>query len=110
MPEALMEVIWELIGVAVVGIAGVSARMLAKYLNRQEWFESLLEKEELAAMAVRFAEQAYKEAMGPEKYKYAKEWLTGQLQIRGLDVQQSELEGLIEAAVAEFKQGWREAN
>ena len=110
MPEALMEVIWELIGVAVVGIAGVSARMLAKYLNRQEWFESLLEKEELAAMAVRFAEQAYKEAMGAEKYKYAKQWLTAQLQRRGLDVQQSELEGLIEAAVAEFKQGWRETN
>ena len=107
MPEALMEVIWEIIGVALVGIAGLSARMLAKWLNRQEWFDALLEKEELAGIAVRFAEQAYNEAIGQEKYKYAKEWLTAQLNRRGLDVQQSEIEGLIESAVSEFKRGWR---
>ena len=107
MPEALMEVIWELIGVALVGIAGVVAQKLSKYLNRQEWFEALLEKEELAGLAVAFAEQAYKEAMGPEKYKYAKEWLTAQLNRRGLDVQQAEIEGLIESAVSEFKRGWQ---
>ena len=106
MQEVIMEVIWEIIGVAVVGIAGLSARMLAKWLNRQEWFEALLEKEELAAMAVRFVEQVYKDSSGKDKYKHAKQWLTAQIQRRGLDLQESELEGLIEAAVSEFKQGW----
>jgi len=101
-----MEVIWELIGVAVVGIAGLSARMLGKWLNRQDWFEALLEKEELAAMAVRFVEQVYKDSSGKKKYSYAKQWLTAQIQRRGLEVQESELEGLIESAVSEFKEGW----
>ena len=106
MHEALMEVIWEVLAVAVVGIAGVSARMLAKYLNRQEWFDSLLEKEELAGLAVRFVDQVYRDSSGKDKYTHAKQWLTAQIQRRGLEVQESELEGLIESAVSEFREGW----
>jgi hypothetical protein len=60
-------------------------------------------KQELAALAVRFAEQVYRDLQGEEKYQKAAEWLAGRAQELGIAMTADEMKGLIEAALRAFK-------
>jgi hypothetical protein len=60
-------------------------------------------KRELAALAVRFVEQAYRDFHGEAKYQKAAEWLAVRAGQLGLQVTPDEVKGLIEAALRGFK-------
>ncbi len=60
-------------------------------------------KQELAALAVRFAEQFYNDLHGEDKYQKAAEWLSTRAGELGLKVAPGEVKGLIEAALRAFK-------
>lgn len=60
-------------------------------------------KSELSRCAVRFAQQAYKDAGGPEKYLQASAWLVGRLDQYGIRTTDDEIRGLIESALKQLK-------
>ena len=63
----------------------------------------LAAKRELAIVAVKFAEQAYMEFKGPEKFKAAADWLVARAKKAGLKIEVNEAKGLIEWALREIK-------
>lgn len=65
--------------------------------------EELSTKQDLAVIAVKFAEQAYSELKGPEKYEKAAEWLVSQADKIGVKITSDEIKGLIEWALREIK-------
>lgn len=88
----------------------VLAAMLVEWLRRRLGLEKMqriqkeLEtKQELAALAVRFAEQFYNDLHGEDKYQKAAEWLSTRAGELGLKVAPGEVKGLIEAALRAFK-------
>lgn len=70
-------------------------------------------KQDLALLAVRFTEQAYRDAGGPQKYNQAANWLAKRAQDRGIKITEDEVQGLIEAALRmikdEFGEQWASA-
>ncbi|MEN6351674.1 MAG: phage holin [Syntrophomonas sp.] len=70
-------------------------------------------KKELANLAVKFVEQAYKDIKGRDKFDKAAEWLASQAKEKGLQVTPEEIQGLIEAAIRmakdEFGEQWGKA-
>lgn len=93
--------------------------LVMEYLRRRLGTEQLQKiqaelaaKQDLAMAAVLFAQQAYEQLGGPEKYQVASEWLASEAQKRGLNLTAEEVRGLIEAAVKvaklEFGQQWKE--
>ncbi len=93
----------------------VLAVMLAEWLRRKIGVERLARiqreletKKELAALAVKFVEQAYKELKGIEKYQVAATWLAAQASERGISITADEIEGLIESTLRAFKDAFGE--
>ena len=76
-------------------------RLGTEKLNRIQ--EELIAKQNLAALAVRFAEQAYQDLHGADKYNKAAEWLAARAGELGLKVSADEIKGLIEAALRSIK-------
>lgn len=86
------------------------ASLLIMFINKKLGVEKIaliksqLEtKQELANLAVRFAEQAYRDFNGEEKRMAAMAWLQKQASNAGLKMTTQEMNGLIEAAVCSFK-------
>jgi LL-H family phage holin len=84
--------------------------LFMEYLRRQLGTEKLKQiqnelilKQDLAILAVKFIEQAVKEAKGEEKYLQAADWLSIQLAQHGIKVSSDELRGLIESALRTIK-------
>lgn len=93
---------------AIIGplLVAIAAEYLRRKLGneRLERIKRELEaKKELAATAVRFAEQAWQDLGGQGKYEAAAGWLADQAQARGIKVTDAEVKGLIEAALREIK-------
>lgn len=65
--------------------------------------EELLTKQELAFLAVQFAQQAYRDFDGPQKYERAAQWMATQAEKAGFKVTPGEVKGLIEAALRQMK-------
>lgn len=66
--------------------------------------QELSTKTELAQLAVKYVEQVFGGALkGPEKFAKAIEWLTAQSNRLGITISQSEMQGLIEAALRDLK-------
>lgn len=76
--------------------------------------EELQAKQELATLAVRFAQQAYKDLGGQERGEKAMAWMAAQAEAKGIPVTEDELQGLIEAALRavkdEFGEAWAKAS
>ena len=70
-------------------------------------------KQELASLAIKFVEQAYKDLHGADKYNQAASWLAARAGEKGIKVTSDEIKGLIEAAVRmakdEFGEQWASA-
>jgi len=60
-------------------------------------------KQELAFVAVKFAEQLLRSSGGAEKYRVASEWLSSQAASKGIKIDAYEIRGLIEWALREIK-------
>jgi LL-H family phage holin len=67
-------------------------------------------KQVLATLAIKMAEQAFKDLHGQDKYDQAATWLATQAGERGIKVTPNEVKGLIEAALRmakdEFGEEW----
>lgn len=78
-------------------------------VERLQYLQRELEaKQELATLAVRFAEQAFRDAGGPAKLAVATEWLSARAKERGINVTPDEIRGLIEAALRMLKDSFGE--
>lgn len=112
MQELLTQVLYD----ALVLLATVAAGFAVAWLRKRLGVEGmrkieteLATKQELAALAVRFVEQAYKNLDGADKYDMAARWLSDQAKGFGLKVSSDEVKGLIEAALRAFKDEFGEA-
>lgn len=65
--------------------------------------EELMLKQELASIAVKFMQQVYGELNGKEKYDKAVDWMTSELNLRGIKINSNEAKGLIESSLKTFK-------
>lgn len=88
----------------------LAAGFIVAYIRKRLGVEGMLKieaelalKQELAALAVRFAEQAFRDLKGEEKYNRAAEWLAERAEEIGLAITAGEIKGLIEAALRAFK-------
>lgn len=97
-------------------IVTLAAAYLVVFLKKKVGTEKLKQiereletKRELADIAVQFVEQVYKNVLhGEEKYNKAAEWLSAQFKKLGLEFTDTEIKGLIEAAVRSFKDAFGE--
>ncbi len=95
---------------ALAVIIPIGAAYVVELLRRKVGVERLrrvqqeLEaKRELATLAVKFAEQAFRDYGGDKKFLAAADWLTERARSLGLNVTEDEVEGLIESALREIK-------
>lgn len=102
--------LWRLLYDVVLALAALLAAYAVAWLRRKIGVEAmrrieaeLTTKQELAALAVRFTEQVYRDLRGEEKYNKAAEWLAARAAELGLNVTPDEIKGLIEAALRAFK-------
>ena len=84
------------------------AYYLIAWLRKKGIIETIKAKELIVADAVWFVEQLYGHLDGSEKYLKALEWASNRLDEYGLKVTPDELNGLIEAFVAQLKAEWPE--
>lgn len=82
-------------------VAWLHRRLGVEGMKRIE--AELAAKQELAALAVRFVEQVYRDLRGEDKYQKAAEWLAARAGELGLRTTPEEIKGLIEAALRAFK-------
>ena len=86
---------------AIFGTLGVVVKnILKKHLNSKE-------KQDIARAVVLFAEQCFKHLHGPEKLQAAMNRASAILAEKGIDFSETEMETLIEAAVAEFNEAFK---
>jgi len=104
------EVLYNLVNNVLVLLAMLAATYVIAWLQKrlgvekmQQIESELATKKELAALAVRFVEQVYKDLHGEQKYQKAAEWLAARAGELGLRVTPEEIKGLIEAALRAFK-------
>jgi len=106
MEDLLLKLLYDVLILLATVAAGYVVAWLRKKLGVEgmKKIESELEtKQELAALAVRFVEQVYRELHGEEKYQKAAEWLASRAEEHGLKLTADEIKGLIEAALRSFK-------
>lgn len=91
-------------------LATLAAGFLVAWLKKKIGVEGmkkieseLATKQELAALAVRFVEQVYRDLHGEAKYQKAAEWLAARAEELGLTITPDEIKGLVEAALRAFK-------
>lgn len=85
----------------VFGVLGFVAKNLVNtYLNDKR-------KQDIAKVVVRFVEQCYKELHGEEKLSAALNRAASIMMEKGIDFNVTEMETLIEAAVAEFNEAFK---
>lgn len=86
--------------IALFGFIGMQAKNLyKKYVNTEV-------KQAVCRTAVRFVEQVYKDIHGPEKLKAAMAKASELLAGYGIEISDSELIAMLEAAVNEFNQNF----
>lgn len=102
------ELIVQVVSIIVLALVGMATQALFAYLKNKGIVEQILAKEELAMIAVSFVEQVYVGFSGPQKFDAAVGWLADRMNQAGLKTNESELAGLIEAAVYEIQSQWYE--
>ncbi|MDI6711451.1 MAG: phage holin [Bacillota bacterium] len=106
MDDLLLRVLYDVLVLLATVATGYAVTWLRKRLGVEgiKRIEAeLAAKQELAALAVRFVEQVYKDIHGEAKYQKAAEWLAARAEELGLKITPEETKGLIEAALRTFK-------
>jgi hypothetical protein len=91
-----------LLSILVPALVAMGIAFLKRKLDTATYdkIKSQLEtKSGLAWIAVTFAEQAYKDLSGEERYNKAAEWLAAEAQALGLVLTADQIKGLVESAV-----------
>jgi len=106
MSELILRLLYDVLILLATVAAGYAVAWLRKRLGVEGMRRieaELATKQELAALAVRFVEQVYRDLHGEEKYNKAAGWLAARVAELGLVVTADEVKGLIEAALRAFK-------
>lgn len=106
MDDLLLRVLYDVLVLLATVAAGYAVAWFRKRLGVEGMKRieaELAAKQELAALAVRFVEQVYKDIHGEAKYQKAAEWLAARVGELGLKITPEEIKGLIEAALRTFK-------
>lgn len=116
MDALIMTIIENIMIILVTLAAGFIVAFIRKRIGTEGMQKVVLElalKQELAELAVKFAEQVYRDFKGDEKYTMAALWLADSAGGLGLKISESEIKGLIEAALRtckdEFGEQWAKA-
>lgn len=109
----LIDLSYSVLSILIPALCAIAIELLRRKLgleNIKKVQHELNNKKELAHLAVKFVEQAYKDLKGQEKCDKAAEWLTARIQEQGIKVSAEEVIGLIEAAIRmakdEFGEQW----
>lgn len=106
MEQKILALAYDLLAILIPVLAGFIIEFIRRRLGVEKMKriqEELATKQELAALAVRFVEQVYRDLHGEQKYQKAAEWLAARAGELGLKVTPQEIKGLIEAALRAFK-------
>lgn len=106
MEDKLVQLAYDLLAILIPVLAALAVEYLRRRLGTEKVKriqEELAAKQELATLAVRFAEQVYRDLHGPDKYQKAAEWLAARAGEHGLKLTADEIKGLIEAALRQLK-------
>lgn len=106
MEGTLVKIGYQALGILVPALCAMAIELLRRRLGLEKMKriqEELQAKQQLATLAVKFAEQAYKDLHGEEKYNQAAKCLSARIQELGLQVTSDEIKGLIEAALRMVK-------
>lgn len=106
MDTVLIDLAYNFLALVIPVIAVMAVEVIRRYLGLQKMEQidrAISSKKELALIAVRFVEQAYKDLHGEDKYKQAATWLTEQINRYGFTISEAEIRGLIEAALRQLK-------
>ncbi len=106
MEDRVLQLAYSAVSVLVPILVAMAVEYLRRRLGTEKVRriqEELTAKQDLAMVAVKFVEQVYVEAKGPEKYNAAAEWLAGQARKMGLQLSGAEIRALIEWALREIK-------
>ncbi|MEN6325769.1 MAG: phage holin [Syntrophomonas sp.] len=106
MEYKLFTLCYDALGILIPALCLIVIELIRRKLGLEKMkkIQAELEtKQELANLAVQFAEQGYKEMHGQEKYNRAAEWLAARARERGIKVTADEIKGLIEAALRSLK-------
>ena len=101
-----MELLQSILLAAVVAGTGLLVEWVRRRLGIEGMRRIEMElhlRQDLAVIAVKYAEQAYRNLRGPDKYVHASEWLSKALEARGLRVSPEDLRALIEWALREIR-------
>jgi len=102
----IMNVIWNVLVLLITILAGVVIRFMVEKLGTeklrraQAQWESM---EDLTAVAIKYAEQAWREYGGEQKKEKALAFLARELSRRGIKASEDTLNDLIEAILREIK-------
>jgi|GEM_PF-4166560 len=106
MDQMIMNVIWDVLVLLITILAGVVIRFMVEKLGTeklrraQAQWESM---EDLTAVAIKYAEQAWREYGGEQKKEKALAFLARELSRRGIKASEDTLNDLIEAILREIK-------
>lgn len=106
MDQMIMNVIWNVLVLLITILAGVVIRFMVEKLGTeklrraQAQWESM---EDLTAVAIKYAEQAWREYGGEQKKEKALAFLARELSRRGIKASEDTLNDLIEAILREIK-------
>lgn len=104
---------YQALGILVPALCLMAVELLRRKLGLEAMRKvqaELYTKQELAGLAVRMVEQAYKDLHGQEKYDQAATWLAARAGERRIKMSADEAKGLIESAIRmtkdEFGEQW----
>lgn len=104
--QAILNIAIDALAILIPALIGIGIALLKKRLgveNVQKIKEELALKKDLALLAVKMAEQVYKDAGGEEKLKQACAWLAKSLTEKGIKISEEEVRTLVEAALRSIK-------
>jgi hypothetical protein len=98
MQQQIFDYLFSLLTLVLTGVFGVLAKEVVRYLRTHQ-------KEKLALLAVKFAEETFKDLDGKAKFAKAVDWFVNSLNNVGIkNVSNEEAEGFIQSSVKEMRQ------
>ena len=97
--ELLLPIVREIVLVAALVVAGLAIQWW-RTLVIEQWIKDLVED------AVFFAKEKYWDKTGAQKFEQAKKFVLNRLAERGIKINESWLDGLIDAVVGRFRDEW----
>lgn len=106
MDDLLLKLAYNILAILVPALVALGVELIRRKLGVEmikKITQELQAKQDWALLAVRFVEQSFKDLHGQEKYNQAAIWLSARAQENGLAISDSEVKGLIEAALRLIK-------